>query len=72
MNEQTLPDPETLLLIALIGGAVGAFTSVGTFVLFGLARELGPALESPLPIAMLDQAFRNIGQARLSMPEEVV
>ena len=59
MDDNTLPDPETLALIALIGGVVGAITSVGTFILFGLARELGPQLDSPAPIAQLDRAFRR-------------
>lgn len=60
MDEYTLPDPETLLFIALIGGVVGAITSVGTFILFGLARELGPQLDSPAPVAQLDRALRRM------------
>ena len=64
MDEYTFPDPETLLFIALIGGIVGAVTSVGTFVLFGVARDLGPRLQSPGPIEMLDRALREgLGEA---------
>lgn len=60
MDERTNPDPETILIIGVIGGILGAISAVATFILFGLAEDVGPQIESPRPIAQLDEALRNV------------
>lgn len=51
-----LPDPETLLIIGVISGIV----AVGTFILWDQARQIGPQLETPEPLAII---FRRINLA---------
>ena len=51
-----LPDPETLLIV----GAIGALVGVGTYILWDVARKLGPELETPEPFASLTQAVNRV------------
>lgn len=69
----------TLLIIAAIAGAVGAFTSAFTYVLYRMARETGEEIGGPkieLPAPALAPPFRQSGSqaelTRLPTPAEAL
>ena len=59
MPSDRWPDPETLLLTAIIGAVIGSVTAVGSLLAADLAEQLGPKLESPPIIAKLYRALRE-------------
>ena len=51
-------DPETLLIVGVIGGLL----AIGTFVLYDWASRVGPQLETPGPVRALHNALLEIGR----------
>lgn len=47
------PDPETVLIIGVVGGIF----AIGTFLLYDWASRVGPQLETPGPIQALNNAL---------------
>lgn len=59
-------DPEVLLIIGVVGGILGSIAAVTSFVLYGLATQVGTQIDSPPAVQMLQMIF-----SRVLQPEEI-
>jgi len=55
------PDPEVLILVFLIGGALAALS----FIVIEQATRIGGQIESPIPIQNMRRAFEQADSAMM-------